>query len=664
MEIVADSLPPVLGVQPREGGLAVAVFSRHAERIELCLFAGDGVRETQRLALPCRDGDIHHGFLPGAGAGLRYGLRAHGPFSPRESHRFDAAKLLVDPYASLIDRPFQWRAELAAPPSAAVDTAPFVPRCIVSSQEGPEATPPAGWPGLIYELGVKSFTMRAPGVPDAIRGTLAALCEPALVEHVARLGVSHVELMPTAAWMDERHLPALGLANAWGYNPVNFFALDPRLAPGGLADLRRLCTRYTQAGIGVLLDIVFNHTAESDEHGATICLRGLDNASYYRPLPGDPSLFANDTGCGNTLACENPFVVRMMLDALRQWRACGVAGFRFDLGATLGRDATGFSEDATFFTALRQDPALAGCVLIMEPWDIGPGGYQLGSFPAPLAEWNGKFRDDIRRFWRGDAGLAGALATRLAGSADLFAERRRKPGAGINYVASHDGFTLADLVSYATKHNEANGESNRDGDGDNHSWNNGVEGASADTSVIAARHADIRALLATLFVARGTPMLSAGDEFGRTQGGNNNSYAQDNAGFWLDWPNRDRDLAAFVATLVDLRQHTTALTKDAFFSGQPREGAAPDVAWLDANAAPVANAAWQSLDTLLMLLGEEAGQGRMLLAFNRRRDPVAVTLPAPKAGQGWSLALCSRDFPQGGDPLTLPPRSVRVYREG
>jgi glycogen operon protein len=664
MEIVPDRLPPTLGVRPRDGGLDVAVFSRHAERIELCLFSDDGVRETQRLPLTCRDGDIHHGFLPGAGAGLRYGLRAHGPFAPERGHRFDAAKLLVDPYASLIDRPFRWQPELAAPPSAATDTAPIVPRCIVTAPEGAGPQPPEGWPDLIYEVGVKSFTMRAEGVPDVIRGTLAALGDPALVEYIARLGVSHVELMPTAAWMDERHLPGLGLANAWGYNPVNFFALDPRLAPGGLADLRLLCARYAQVGIGVLLDIVFNHTAESDELGATICLRGLDNASYYRPKPGDPSLFANDTGCGNTLACEHPFVVRMMLDALRQWRACGVAGFRFDLGATLGRDATGFSENAAFLTALRQDPALADSILIMEPWDIGAGGYQLGGFPAPIAEWNGKFRDEIRRFWRGDAGFAGALATRLAGSADLFAASRRKPHAGINYLASHDGFTLADLVSYAEKHNEANGEGNRDGDTHNYSWNNGIEGASAAPEIVAARQADIRALLATLFVARGTPMLSAGDEFGRTQGGNNNGYAQDNAGFWLDWPDRDRDLIAFVTALVDLRRRTAALTRNAFFSGTPRERRAPDVIWLDANAVSVADAGWQGLDQLLMLLGEEAGQGRVLLAFNRKREAAALTLPPPNPGQGWSLALCSHAFPQAGDPLMLPPRSVRVYREG
>jgi glycogen operon protein len=342
MELVPDRLPSALGVWPREDGLEVAVFSRHEERILLAIFDAGGEREIERLPLPSRDGDIHHGFLPGAGAGLSYGLRAEGPFAPQHGHRFDAAKLLIDPYARRTDRPFRWVAELAAPPSAGIDSAPFVPRCIVTAEEGAKMAPTREQPRLIYELGVKAFTMRAPGVPDAIRGTLAALCEPALVEHIAGLGVSHVELMPIAAWMDERHLPGLGLANAWGYNPVNFFALDPRLAPEGLADLKRLTARYAQAGIGVLLDVVFNHTAESDELGATICLRGLDNASYYRLLPQDASRFVNDTGCGNTLACEHPFVVRMMLDALRHWRACGVAGFRFDLGVTLGRDAAGF----------------------------------------------------------------------------------------------------------------------------------------------------------------------------------------------------------------------------------------------------------------------------------------------------------------------------------
>ena len=501
-------LPTRMGATLSAGGVEFAVFSRNGETVHLCLFDDAGEREIARLPLPSRSGDIHHGFLRDAAAGLRYGLRVDGSFQPERGHRFDAAKLLIDPYATLIDRPFRWDTRLA---QHGVDTTELVPRCIVHDALSPLAVAGAKAPDFIYELGVKSFSTRHPGVPQKLRGTLAALREPAILDHLTRLGVSHVELMPTAAWMDERHLPPLGLRNAWGYNPVNFFALDPRLAPGGAADLRALCAAYAEAGIGVILDIVLNHTAESDEHGATICLRGLDNAVYYRHATDDPGRLINDTGCGHTLALDRAPVVRMAMDALRHWRGLGVSGFRFDLGTVMGRSDTGFSQDAPLFAAILQDPDLADAILIAEPWDIGPGGYRLGEFPAPFAEWNGRYRDDVRRFWRGDQGAAGALATRLAGSSDLFAVRHRGADASINFVAAHDGFTLADLVSYAAKHNEANGENNRDGDADSHSWNNGIEGPSDDPSVKSARARDARALLATLFVSRGVPMLQAGD---------------------------------------------------------------------------------------------------------------------------------------------------------
>ena len=465
-------LPARLGATVTPDGISFAVFSRNAEAVELCLFEGDGEGETARLALPCRSGDIHHGILAGADAGPRYGLRARGPWQPEQGHRFDATKLLIDPYATRIDRPFRWDPLLA---QRGEDTAGLVPRCVVEpspfgadleeSHKRASKNAPGGAgnpaPSLIYELAVKSFTMRHPAVPKTLRGTLAALTEPAILDHLRTLGVSHVELMPVAAWMDERHLPPLGLSNAWGYNPVNFFALDPRLAPGGAADLAKLCAVYAQAGIGVLLDIVFNHTAESDEFGAIICLRGLDNAVYYRHAADDPGRLINDTGCGHTLALDRAPVVRMAMDALRHWRSLGVSGFRFDLGTVMGRSDVGFSPDAPLLAAIAQDPDLSRAILIMEPWDIGPGGYRLGEFPHPFAEWNGRYRDDIRRFWRGDAGMAGALATRLAGSSDLFAKGHRGPNASINYIAAHDGFPLADLVTYAGKHNEANGEGNR-----------------------------------------------------------------------------------------------------------------------------------------------------------------------------------------------------------
>jgi len=651
-QIAPCDLPAQMGATPVDGGVAFAVFSRNGDRVYLCLFDEAGEREIARLPLPCRSGDIHHGLLPGAGPGLRYALRVEGPFQPERGHRFDATKLLLDPYARRIDRPFRWDPILAAPPSAGIDTAPLVPRGIVTEQ--PTGVPHQGRqpkPSFIYELGVKSFTMRHPAIAEPLRGTLAALTAKPVLDHLARLGVSHVELMPIAAWMDERHLPSLGLANAWGYNPVNFFALDPRLAPGGERDLRQLCAAYAQAGIGVILDIVLNHTAESDEHGATISLRGLDNAVYYRHASDDPARLINDTGCGHTLALDRAPVVRMATDALRHWRGCGVAGFRFDLGTVMGRLETGFSQDAPLFAAILQDPDLANALLIAEPWDIGPGGYRLGEFPAPFAEWNGRYRDDVRRFWRGDAAMAGSLATRLAGSADLFGARHRGPDASINFIAAHDGFTLADLVGYAAKHNQANGEDNRDGDNDSHNWNNGHEGPSDDPVIAAARDRDARALLATLFLSRGIPMLTAGDEFGRTQFGNNNAYAQDNAAFWLDWKNAEEDRISFVAELARLRREHPQLTAETFLTGK---GNPPDARWLKPDGTPIVDHEWQGLDALcLVLTGDDE---TLLIAINRGRAPVPLVLPEEIK---WRRLVSSA---VDDDEKTLPVRSVSLYR--
>jgi glycogen operon protein len=637
-----------MGATPGDDGVRFAVFSRNGETVNLCLFDETGEHETARLPLPCRTGDIHHGLLPTGTVGLRYGLRVEGPWQPERGHRFDAAKLLIDPYATLIDRPFRWDPRMA---QRGVDTADLVPRCVVSEALPPVALERGKTPGFIYELAIKSFTMRHPDVQESVRGTLAALCEPAVLDHVRRLGVSHVELMPIAAWMDERHLPPLGLANAWGYNPVNFFALDPRLAPGGADDLRRLCSVYAQAGIGIILDIVLNHSAESDEHGATICLRGLDNAVYYRHATDDPGRLINDTGCGHTLALDRAPVVRMAMDAMRHWRSLGVAGFRFDLGTVMGRSDTGYSQDAPLFAAILQDPDLSQALLIAEPWDIGPGGYRLGEFPAPFAEWNGRYRDDVRRFWRGDGGMAGALATRLAGSSDLFAGRHRGPKASINFMAAHDGFTLADLVSYASKHNEANGEGNRDGDSDSHSWNSGAEGPSDEPAIALARRRDLRALLATLFLSRGVPMLTAGDEFGRTQHGNNNAYCQDNEAFWLDWEGADEDLATLVAELSSLRRNHPLLAAGAFLTGA---GDPPDGRWLKPDGTPIADHEWSTLDAFCLELGGE--DKSLLIAINRGREAVPLTL----AGGPWEMLLLSVEKREGG----LPARGVGLWRKG
>ncbi|MGV2981483.1 glycogen debranching protein GlgX [Camelimonas sp. ID_303_24] len=629
-----------------EGGVCFAVFSRHGARVLVSVFDEAGEAELAQFALPCREGDIHFGLLEGAGAGLRYGLRVEGPWQPERGHRFDPAKLLVDPYATLIDRPFRWDPELAR---HGADTAALAPRGVVQPQlEECEAPAPAA-PSFIYELAVRSFTMRRPDTPPALRGTLAALRDPPVIAYLTALGVSHVELMPVGAWMDERHLAPHGLTNAWGYNPVNFLALDPRLAPGGPADLAALCGAMARAGIGVILDIVLNHTAESDEFGATISLRGLDNAVYYRHAADDPGRLVNDTGCGNTLALDRAPVVRLAMDALRHWRRLGVSGFRFDLGVVLGRTETGFSPDAPLFAALLQDPALSRAILIAEPWDIGPGGYQPGQFPAPFAEWNGRFRDDARRFWRGDGGAAGALATRLAGSSDLFAGAHRGPQAGVSFLAAHDGFTLADLVSHERKHNEANGEENRDGDNANHSWNCGVEGPTRDPVIAAARRRDVSALLATLFLARGAPMLTAGDEFGRTQHGNNNAYAQDNPDFWLDWQGADMERVALVASLAALRRQHPLLCANTFLTGK---GDPPDALWLKPDGAPVASHEWSGLDAFCLLLN--GPDESLLIAVNRSRVGMMLTHPP---GQWERLFSSCGDC---ADPL--PARGVVLWR--
>ena len=518
-----------LGATPIAGGTRFAVRSS-ADRVTLCLFDGD----VERHVAMTRDGDIWSTTVA-TGAGQRYAYRA--------SH--DPAKLLVDPYAVELDRAFVQDPRLAEP---GVDTATLVPRAIVPPPDTPVALlPPLFAPGgLIYEINVRGFTMLHPAVPEAQRGTIAALAHPAIIAHLRKLRVAAVELMPIVAWIDERHLPPLGLSNAWGYNPVVPMALDPRLAPGGVAELRETVTALRAAGIGVILDLVFNHSGESDAQGPTLSMRGLDAALYYAHAP-DGTLI-NDSGTGNTLDCSRVEVRALILDSLRHFAQLGVDGFRFDLAPILAR-GPGFDPQAPIFAEIAVDPVLATRVMIAEPWDIGPGGYQLGAFPADWLEWNDRYRDDVRRFWRGD-GEAGTLATRLAGSSDVFGTGFSR---SVNFVAAHDGFTLADTVAYEHRHNHANGEENRDGHGDNHSWNCGVEGATDDAAILAMRDRYRRALLATLFASTGTIMLAAGDEFGRTQRGNNNAYAQDNAIGWVDWENCDRALEDYVADLATRR---------------------------------------------------------------------------------------------------------------
>ena len=575
-----------LGASVAGGRTRFAVRAPLADQLWLCLFDAEG--REQRFPMARGEDGAWHLELAVDLTGARYGYRADGEWAPERGRWFDPAKLLVDPYAVELDRRFAYHPCLG---EQGAETAALVPRAIVPGVLGtvPREKPRFSPGGLIYEVNVRGFTLLHPDVPEALRGTVAALARPAIIAHLQKLKVSAVERMPIVAWIDERHLPPLGLRNFWGYNPVAPMALDPGLCPGGVAELRETVAALHAAGIGVILDIVLNHTGESDIHGAVLSLRGLDNAAYAHA--GDGCLI-NDTGCGNTLDFASIHVRALALATLRHFVAhAGVDGFRFDLAPVLAR-GPGFDPHAPFFAEIAADPWLADRVMIAEPWDIGPGGYQLGAFPANWLEWNDRFRDDVRRFWKGEEGIA-TLATRLAGSADIFGEQACR---SVNFLAAHDGFTLADTVAYAQRHNRANGEDNRDGHGENHSWNCGVEGLTDDAAVLARRAADLRALLGTLFASTGTILLTAGDEFGRSQQGNNNAYCQDSPIGWVDWAGRDMALEDYVADLAARREA-------AAFAQFPTQGA-----WRRCDGAVMTIEDWQNPanDTLVYCSLDEA----------------------------------------------------------
>ena len=621
-----------LGAIVTSEGIRFAAWSSTARRLWVSIFDDAGKREVERLELQPEGEGVHALFVTGLSPGTRYGFRADGDYAPERGFWFDPDKVLTDPYAVEIDRPYVYDWRLAQRRGEGADTARLVPKSIARILPKPlPASSPLFRPGgLVYEVPVRAFTMLHPEIPEQQRGTIAALGHPAIVEHLKKLGVGAVELMPVTASIDERHLPPLGLRNAWGYNPVTFMALDPRLAPGGVAELRQTTAVLRNAGIGVILDLVFNHTGESDGLGPTLSLRGLDNQTYYRRTPD--GRLANDTGTGNTVACDHPIVQEMVLDTLRHFvNQAGVDGFRFDLAPILGRVEGVFDANAPLLRAMCEDPLLADRVLIAEPWDIGPDGYQLGNFPPPFLEWNDRYRDDIRRFWRGDGGMVGALATRLAGSSDIFARAGRQASRSVNFIAAHDGMTLADIVAYERKHNEANGEQNRDGHDDNLSWNNGIEGDADSDDVSKARLNDQRALLATLFASRGTIMLTAGDEFGRTQKGNNNAYAQDNGTTWLNWEMRDQPLERYAALLSAMRRAVPSLCETRFLTGRPSERSeVPDVAWLTETGAPLDEAGWSDPERhrLVMVLDNERPEdGRLAVICNGDRRACVFTLP-------------------------------------
>ncbi|MDF1792589.1 MAG: glycogen debranching protein GlgX [Thalassobaculaceae bacterium] len=685
MEILTGSYHR-LGAQADDDGVNFAVFSENAARIELCLFDADG-NDTGRVDLPERSGPIWHGYIPGLSAGCRYGYRAHGVYAPERGHRFNPNKLLLDPYARALDGAFVQSDALygfdlrAAEEDLSFDgrdSAPFVPKSVVVPHVGRLGTGPrlrTPWEEtVIYEAHVKGLTKQFEAVDAPLRGTYDALGHPAVVAHLRALGVTAVELLPVQTILDEGFLADKGLVNYWGYSPIAYFVPDVRYAgPAGIVGFRDAVRRLHDAGIEVLLDVVYNHTAEADHRGPTVSYRGLDNASYYRLQRGRPRFYADETGCGHTLNTAHPFVARMVLDSLRYWvEEMEVDGFRFDLATALGREANGFEAGAGLLDSMTQDPVLSAVKLIAEPWDIGPGGYRLGGFPFPFGEWNDRFRDDVRKFWRGDDRGAHGLAARLLGSAELFDEGGRAAWSSVNLITAHDGFTLADTTAYNEKHNEANQEDNRDGHEANYSDNCGVEGPSDDPEILARRARRRRNLLTTLFVSQGTPMLLAGDEIANSQGGNNNAYCQDNDIGWIDWPNADRDLLAFVCRLTALRRAHPALRQARFLHGRVRaEDGQADVIWRAFDGGAMN---WRDPGLGVVCLrvrgSAEAAEHALIdddvfLAFNAQQRDRSLALPEAPEGRHWLRCLdtAAPDEPERRvrEMESVPAESVVVF---
>jgi len=653
--------PWPLGAHCVDGGVNFAVFSEHADAIELCLFDAAGERETARLPMPGRSGDIWHGYLPAAGAGLVYALRAHGRWQPDQGHRFDPDKWLLDPYAREIVGGLDWRRDRAHALKARVIDEP------APAADPPRPrTPPADT--VLYEAHVKGLTMLHAGVPEKLRGTYAGLASDAVIAHLRRLGVTAISLLPVHQHLDEERLAAHGLTNYWGYNTVGFFAVEPRYASSAAPrdEFRAMVRALHAAGIEVILDVVYNHTAETDAAGPTISWRGLDNLAYYRTLPGQPGVLDNPTGCGNALNLGHPRVLQMVMDSLRYWaQQMEVDGFRFDLAPVLARGDEGFDARAAFLQCVAQDPVLVGLKLIAEPWDIGPGGYQLGAFPPGWLEWNDRFRDAMRRFWLGGASSRGEFAQRLCASSDTFQARGRAPAASVNFIAAHDGFTLRDLLTYEQKRNAANGENNRDGSDTNHGWNCGAEGETADPEVLARRDLLQRALLATLLFAQGTPMLCSGDELGHSQDGNNNAYCQDNATTWIAWQSADEDLIAFTAGVLALRRGLRPLPAH-WASGEPDAQGVVELAWFDLDGRALDASAWRdaqarTLGALIGAAGGADGAARpLLLLLNAEREARQFALPDGV----WTVRLDSANAAhsalrvRGGNRLTLSAHSL------
>jgi glycogen operon protein len=657
--IVESGDPTLRGATFDGQGVNFALFSGYAERVELCLFDANG-KETERVTLPEYTDEIWHGYIPGLAPGQLYGYRVHGPYEPEAGHRFNPNKLLIDPYAKLIVGEIQWGQptygykfddEAGDLSFDETDSAPSMPKCVVIESEGDAnlaRSNRTNWPQtVLYETHVRGFTKLHPKVPENVRGTFEGMSQPEVIAYIKSLGVTSVELLPIHWFVDDDHLLQKGLRNYWGYNSLGFFAPMTRyLGPKGLGGFRDMVRAYHDAGLEVILDVVYNHTAEGNEKGPTLSFKGIDNFSYYRTMPGEPRFYINDTGTGNTVNTSHPRVLQLVMDSLRYWATeMEVDGFRFDLGTILGREPNGFDPRSGFFDAMGQDPVLNRLKLIGEPWDIGPGGYQVGGFPPGWSEWNDKFRDGIRDYWRGEHNITRELAARVTGSGDVYDLKGRRPWASVNFITAHDGFTLNDTVSYNERHNEANGEDNKDGHSDNRSYNLGAEGPTDDSGINAARERQKRNLLSTLLLSHGAPMILAGDEFGRTQEGNNNAYAQDNEISWLQWDkiaDKDRALTDFVRKLTALRHEQPLFRRDNWRDGMvvewlsPAGGLHTDEAWNDAGATTI------GLRLACDLPGEVWKEA--LILFNAVDAATTFVLPE---GKEWTVALDTAEGDRG-----------------
>ena len=677
--IVWPGRPYPLGASWDGEGVNFALFSESAQKVELCLFDQFGRREIHRVLLREQTDQVWHCYLPEARPGLLYGYRVHGPYEPTKGFRFNRNKLLLDPYAKQIQNGLKWHdshfgyrvghrnEDLSFDRR---DSAPGMLKAVVVDPAftwGADRPPHTPWHRtIIYEVHVKGFTIRHPEVPAGLRGTYAALATAPVIDHLTQLGVTAVELMPVHTFVDDRHLIERGLRNYWGYNSIGFFAPEPRYcATGTINDFKTMVKTLHSARIEVILDVVYNHTAEGNHLGPTLSFRGIDNPAYYRLVPDDPRYYMDYTGTGNTLNMRHPRVLQLIMDSLRYWvLEMHVDGFRFDLAATLARELHEVDRLGAFLDIIHQDPILSQVKLIAEPWDLGEGGYQVGKFPVGWAEWNDKYRDVVRSYWKGDGGLIGELAYRITGSSDLYARSGRKPYASINFVTAHDGFTLHDLVSYNSKHNEANGEENRDGSDNNRSWNCGVEGPTDDPEVNRLRARQKRNFMATTLLSQGVPMLLAGDEFGRTQQGNNNAYCQDNEISWVDWTpeHMDLDTLGFVRQLIALHKEHAVFRRRKFFQGRKIKGAEiKDIVWLRPDGEEMTDEEWNqdfarclgvALSGAVIDEVTERGQRvkdeNFLLLMNAHFEEIHFTLPAPPLGAGW-IALIDTSCQISGD---------------